>query len=285
MELVRFDDVEQFYQQVLPFLAAKEAHNNLPLGILSTLRMDALYFGDPPYLALVRRDGKIVAVALRTPPHNPCLSWTDDRDAVGVILADMHRVYETLPGVLGPSEVARVFADQWQALTGQRERVEIAERIYQLTSVHPVSGVEGYLRRSTPAERELMVEWWMAFAAEAVSPVERSAAEKAVDRSLDGKARRLFVWDVDGTAVSLSGCTGETPNGIRIGPVYTPPELRGRGYASACVAALSQLLLDEGRKYCFLFTDLGNPTSNHIYQAIGYEPVCDVDMYAFDDGG
>ncbi|MFN8562638.1 MAG: GNAT family N-acetyltransferase [Anaerolineae bacterium] len=69
---------------------------------------------------------------------------------------------------------------------------------------------------------------------------------------------------------------------MRIGPVYTPPELRGRGYASGCVAGMSQILLDTGRQFCFLFTDLRNPTSNHIYQVIGYEPVCDFTDYAFD---
>ena len=68
---------------------------------------------------------------------------------------------------------------------------------------------------------------------------------------------------------------------MRVNAVYTPPGLRGRGYASACVAALSQKLLDEGRRYCFLFTDLANPTSNRIYQAVGYEAVVDVDEYKF----
>jgi hypothetical protein len=88
------------------------------------------------------------------------------------------------------------------------------------------------------------------------------------------------IWD-DGQAVSMAGFGGRTPNGIRIGPVYTPPELRGRGYASALTAALTQRLLDEGRQFCFLFTDLANPTSNSIYQRIGYRPVSDVDLWRF----
>jgi hypothetical protein len=71
------------------------------------------------------------------------------------------------------------------------------------------------------------------------------------------------------------------PNGIRIGPVYTPPELRRRGYASAVTAATSQAELDKGRRFIFLFTDLANPTANKIYQAIGYEPVIDVDQLTF----
>jgi predicted GNAT family acetyltransferase len=83
----------------------------------------------------------------------------------------------------------------------------------------------------------------------------------------------------------MAGHTGPTPNGIRVISVYTPPHLRGRGYASACVAALSQRLLDQGRKFCFLFTDLANPTSNHIYQEIGYEPVRDIDQWRFGGQG
>ena len=75
--------------------------------------------------------------------------------------------------------------------------------------------------------------------------------------------------------------TGPTPNGVRVTLVYTPPAVRGHGYASSCVAALSALLLASGRKYCFLFTDLANPTSNSIYTKIGYRPVCDVDEYRF----
>ena len=74
----------------------------------------------------------------------------------------------------------------------------------------------------------------------------------------------------------------ETPRGVRVNMVYTPPELRRRGYASACVAALSQRMLDSGKKFCFLYTDLSNPTSNKIYQEIGYRPVFDVDEYKFE---
>ena len=77
------------------------------------------------------------------------------------------------------------------------------------------------------------------------------------------------------------GFGGPTPNGIRIGPVYTPPELRGRGYASALTAQVSQLQLDRGRRFCFLYTDLANPTSNAIYMRIGYERVCDSRELAF----
>ena len=75
------------------------------------------------------------------------------------------------------------------------------------------------------------------------------------------------------------------PHGVTLGPVYTPPPARGKGYATNCTAAVSQLLLDAGWAYCALFTDLDNPTSNSIYQKIGYRPVCDYADYHFKTGG
>ena len=94
--------------------------------------------------------------------------------------------------------------------------------------------------------------------------------------------RLLYLWDVGGVPVSLAGGTRPGVHCISVGPVYTPPEHRCRGYASACVAALSQHLLDAGWEFCTLFTDLANPTSNSIYQKIGYRPVCDFNEYLFE---
>ena len=91
----------------------------------------------------------------------------------------------------------------------------------------------------------------------------------------------VFVLWLDGDTVSLTAFGGATPNGIRLGPVYTPPDKRGRGYASALVADVTASLLAGGRRFCFLFTDLANPTSNSIYQQVGYRPVTDVDLWRF----
>ena len=82
--------------------------------------------------------------------------------------------------------------------------------------------------------------------------------------------------------VSLCGYGGRTTHGVRIGPVYTPPELRRHGYASALTASVTRQQLDSGRDYCFLYTDLANPTSNRIYMDVGYELVCEAADYAFD---
>jgi hypothetical protein len=91
------------------------------------------------------------------------------------------------------------------------------------------------------------------------------------------------LWEVDGQPVSMAGFSGQTITGIRVNAVFTPPELRGRGYATACVGHLTRNLLDRYR-FCFLFTDQANPVSNHVYAKIGYRPVCDVSQLRFVQG-
>jgi predicted GNAT family acetyltransferase len=143
--------------------------------------------------------------------------------------------------------------------------------------------VAGNMRRATVVDRPLLRQWLIEFQQEAMGEVDLNATDRNLDNTLSSPptVRGLFLWEHNGIPASMSGYAGPTPNGIRIGPVYTPPSHRRHGYAGALVAQLSQQLLDEGRRVCFLFTDLSNPTSNHIYQTIGYQPVCDVDEYKF----
>ena len=113
----------------------------------------------------------------------------------------------------------------------------------------------------------------------------RTEARAAVEHRLAGHDGGFALWEDEGRVVSVSGWGGPTPNGIRVGPVYTPPELRGRGYATALVAELSQSLLDGGRRFVFLYTDLANPTSNAIYERIGYVRVAESAMVSFSPVG
>ena len=105
--------------------------------------------------------------------------------------------------------------------------------------------------------------------------------ERNLATRFGGKGTGFWLWEDAGAPVSLAGFSGRTPTGIRIGPVYTPPEHRRRGYASTLVADLSAWLLDQGHRACFLYTDLANPTSNRIYVEIGYERVCDAMEFSF----
>jgi len=281
LEIVHYEDVEAFYAAVSPYLLRDEASHNLTFGILGTIRHDPTRYPDP-YFALVQNSGEIQLVLLRTPPNRAILSLAQSPQAVTALAEKLYADGIILPGVTGPSAESLRFAEAWSRLSGVGYRLNVPMRTFKLQRVNPVTNVSGYLRRATDADRDLLVEWLLAFETEALpnNEPQRDEAERAVDFRLRSSVAGFYVWD-DGRAVCFLGYGGPTPHGIRIGPVYTPPELRGRGYASACVAGASQKLLDAGYQFCFLFTDLENPTSNHIYQAIGYEGVCDFAEYAF----
>lgn len=279
----RYDDVEAFLAATGGFLGAREAEHNLLLGISSQLRSFPDMFEEQPrFAAVTDDDGRVVAASLRTPPWNQVLSEVDDLAAVDLLAEELRD--ESLPGVTGPSEAAARFAELWSRRAGTRAVHDVAERIFRLERVVPPERpADGSWRLAEPRDRELVADWLHRFGEEAApnhpAPPDMLAT---ADRWIARQYRTLYLWEVDGKVVSLAGAGGETPNGIRVGPVYTPPDERGHGYATSVTAAASQDQLDAGRQFVFLFTDLSNTTSNKIYQAIGYEPVCDVDLYLFE---
>jgi len=280
VQLTRVADADSYLARAGAFLLEREAEHNLLLGLAGRLRTRPRFYGEEPYFALLEDGGRVVGVALRTPPHNLILSELDDLAALEPLVADVRATYDELPGAIGPKEVAAAFARLWCESTGAEARVTMAERIYRAARADPPAGVPGKLRPYEPGDYELLVEWLGAFAAEAMPEAPPEDARAFADRRLEDPDSGLAFWD-DGGPVSLAGWGGPTRNGIRVGPVYTPPELRGRGYASALVGSVTRDLLAAGRRFCFLYTDLANPTSNSIYQRVGYRPVSDVDQWSF----
>jgi predicted GNAT family acetyltransferase len=284
IKLQHFTDPKAFYDRVEAFLLAHEAENNLPLGLVSALTENPQRYGDdPPYMATVEQNGEVTLMALRTPPYNLVLPMADRLEGIEALVRDVYGRYATLVGVNAPSAVSKAFAEQWRQHTGQSYSPGMAMRIFRLDAVNPVAGVGGGLRRVTERDRPVVAAWIKAFNDEAVNkPIDDAQAERSFDHHLNASGDAgAYVWEDDGAVVSLAAAMRPTLNGISIGLVYTPHEQRRKGYASACVAALSQHLLDGGRKFCFLYTDLANPTSNHIYQEIGYRPICDAGEYLF----
>jgi predicted GNAT family acetyltransferase len=288
--ITRIDDPRDFLARAGNFLEGHEAANSLPFGISDTL-IRSPHFYPTHYLALVQEDGHILLASLMTPPYNLILAYVPDAEALGerleqaldLLARDVQTSFPDLPGMFGQAMVAERFARRWQAHSGQSYELLLHERAFQLSAVRPLTPPPGALVRATAADRDLLVRWSLDFGMEALGDSDLTAAERMVDARLgdgDPQACGLYLW-VDGAPVSMAGYTGPTPHGIRVGPVYTPPQLRGKGYASALVAQMSQALLDGGRSFCFLFTNLANPTANHIYEVIGYEPVVDVDAYRF----
>jgi len=273
MNLRTFDRAGQFLDAVEATLLVHEAENALMLGIARRLCGGYAYGPEPAFFCCVEKDGAVVAMATRTPPHN--LLVREERGSEGALelVADhLQAVSSPLPGVHGMRTCAQRFAEIWSDLTGIDAAISMEQRLYRLTEVSPPKAPPGALRPATREEREQLIAWVAAFVDEAVGGAPHPNPDEVVDRLTS--AGDLVVWNDDG-ARSMAGVGRPTETGISINLVYTPPEHRGKGYASACVAALSQRQLDRGRLFCTLFTDLANSTSNALYQRIGYRPIAD----------
>lgn len=279
LRLQRFASVEAFLGVAADFLGDREAEHNLILGICHNLLTMPDSYSTPYLAAVINGDEDVVAAAIQTPPWQLVLSEVDHSRAVELLVED--RQADPPPAVLGPTshaaEYARLMADR----TGMATRMAIGERIFQLTNLVPPRRANGAMRPARPTDRSLLVQWMTEFIDEALegdSPVD---VEELADRWANSDGRRMQLWLDNGLPVSMCGVGSPTPHGVRIGPVYTPSDLRNRGYASNLVARACQVELDAGRRYCFLFTDRSNATSNHIYESIGFEPVTDVDRWVF----
>lgn len=281
MEILRASSVPAFLDLAGEFLAEREAEHNLIFGILSTYEADPSQYDESPYLATILHGDRVVGAAIRTPPWRIVLSEMDHPGAVHRLVEDLAGV--PIPGAVGPSDAAGHFAEAWvEAGYPGSPRLNRHERSFRLRRVVAPRPTTGSMIRATPEHRDLLATWTRAFHEEALGDTPPQDYVAMADRWIRGVGRTAYLWVDGGRPVSMTGAGGQTPNGIRVGPVYTPPEERGHGYASNLVAGVSQLLLDSGRRFVFLFTDLANPTSNRIYQAIGYEPVGDVDEWVFD---
>lgn len=287
MNITKFDDPIHYQSKVKDYLLEHEAENNLPLGILSSV-IAGEFVEAPPYMALVEDHGEPQLILMRTPPYPALFSFEPnfiDEEIVDLVIGDLlNDSGDELTGMTGNKALVSRMTESWQLATGKQAVLKMAMRIYKLEQVNPISGVPGSMRSTNDKDESLLLEWYGNFHRDALQEEPDSdQVKKQVERYLnaDPVLRGMMIWEVGGKPVSMSGYTGPTPHGIRIGAVYTPPEIRRQGYASACVAELSQHLLNQGFRFCFLFTDLLNPTSNHIYQQVGYNPVNDVDTYDF----
>jgi uncharacterized protein len=273
----RLEDPAAFLEAASPLLLADEARHNLILGIAGTLRDHPSRF--PEYALWLAEEGSAtVGAALRTPPYKLVLARPREDSALEALAA---AIDDELPGVVAALPEVETFAAAWAAKTGAALRKKRAEGVFVLERVRPARAAAGRMREADATDRPLLIDWFTAFAEEALGEdagVEDPA--RFIDHRLTARDAGVVLWE-DEHIVSLAAFGNPTPNGIRIGPVYTPPEYRRRGYASALVAELSERLLAK-RRFCFLFTDLANPTANRIYEQIGYRRICEAAEIVFE---
>ncbi|KRF48209.1 GCN5 family acetyltransferase [Terrabacter sp. Soil811] len=219
--------------------------------------------------------GEVVGAFMHTPPHplHIALASADEARDLAALLADQ---CDVLPGVGGQRRPAEAFATEWVARTGATSRVAMEVGRFDLpTPPHVPFEVSGSFRLATDADTALVDGWHQQF-------VDAIEGEGRVVPSLDRHVTdgRVGLWEDAGRTVSMAYASPASGGVTRISGVWTPPELRGHGYASGVVAALSSARLDAGEA-CMLYTDLANPTSNAIYTAMGYRRVGDSISIAF----
>jgi predicted GNAT family acetyltransferase len=273
-------DLAIFAERALPFLERDPVRNNNAYSIVAERHL-AGWPTEPDALWVSVEDdgGELVGLAIRTPPRPVVL--TDMPQAAALALADhLGASHPRLPGVFGPVEPARRFALRWAALTGARVAPTEGRRLFRLHQLIPPTQVPGRLREARLDDRDLLIRWSAAFSLEATPTFPQPDPARPIDTRL-AHGGMLWLWELSGRPVSSLWLHLPAAGVIRISGVYTPSEHRRRGYASACVAAASQAALDRGAVACVLNTDLANPTSNRIYQAIGYRPVRDSQIWSF----
>jgi predicted GNAT family acetyltransferase len=273
MRIQHYQNTGDFLQRATMFLLRAEAENAMLLG-MGTRALD-----DTCYLATVETSGAIVACAVRTPPYGLVITRAG-LAALDALVDDVAGRYETLPSVLGPEPAASAFAERWGRKKGISPRPLMRLRIFEAREVRaPAADTPGRLRPAEEHERSAITRFVVAFHEEARTgnpiDVEHTTREDIANG-------RLYVWD-DCGIVSIATGARRTDRGAQIGLVYTLPGHRTRGCASALVAGLTRKLLDDGAVFCCINTDVTNPTTNKIYPAVGYMPVCDTSH--FDLGG
>lgn len=254
------------------FLRARPVECNAVLTVLHDRSDDP----QPGRYWIAHGSRAVAGVAVLTPPDALLIVTPAPAPVVDALAGAVLTDTPGLRGVLAEALTAAAFAGAWTEHARAAVYPREGGRTYRLLDLRHPEGIPGFLRPADHDDRELVRTWARAFAAE--SGNDYGQAEVTVDQRLT--RGRVFVWDDDG-AVSMASATVPVAGVSRIAHVYTAPDTRRRGYAGACVAALSQWALDDGADTCILFTQLHNPTSNGVYRAIGYEAISELLVYEF----
>lgn len=278
----RDTDLAGYADRVRPWLAADPVLNALPASLIDLRRTGAVPTEPDAWWLSVHDAGRVVGVALRTPPRG-LLVTAMPADAATALADYCAAAGLRPPEAGGPEPACSAFVERYARLTGTRRSLAMAQRLYRLDTVTPPVGVPGALREATAADEALLLEWARGFRSDVFGGTGPDPAEPLRQRLRTGGLE--YVWQLGDRPVAMNWISPPVSGVVRVSGVYTPAELRGHGYASALVAATSRRALGTGASACCLYTDLANPTSNHIYQRIGYRPVADLNSWLLAEAG
>jgi RimJ/RimL family protein N-acetyltransferase len=263
------EDIDAFAAAAGDLLASDEANHTVLLSALQGARQ-ARVRGEPlpdGWFSAVVIDGNQVVAAGRC-WRRKWLMTTGSTEALRT-LGHWAAHRGNYSGIVGPEDSVRAF----EAGGGLAARTHLELPLMRLDG-QPVQShaVAGTLRAASLDDLELLLDWNEAFRVEA--RIDLTTEQVAADVERKTRIGTQYLWlDPADRPVGMIGGQTIAPSGARIGPVYTPPSLRGRGVGGAMVASLTQRLQDAGARCVFLFTDAANPTSNALYQRIGFVPI------------
>ena len=273
-------DPGQFLAAAGEFLRADPAGNSVMLTVTENLRVSpaAPAAGQPLYGWLRSAGDPVGAAFMHTPDFPLMLSRVSGPDAAR-LARDLAGAGHRVRAVNAGQEAAEAFAAVHRDRTRDAVAVFRRMRLFRLGELLPPRpGPEGTARLAAETDRDLLAGWFGAFAREVGDPPAEDQGAAVAERLGYGG---ITVWEAGGVPVSVAAITRAVAEMVRVGPVYTPPALRGRGYAGGATAAVTQAALDAGAAQVVLYTDLANPTSNALYQRLGYRPVEDRVVLSF----
>ena len=290
MKFELYKDVKAFYGKTYDVLMRHEAQNLIPLGniIIGNEGKDKTAWRDSAdwFMAVITDETGIRLTAIMTPPWNITLYATDnkiDDQALSCLIQGIKDNGITVPGVITEISLAKRFAEAFSVAMGIKFTIHKNMRQYELKKVNPEIPVIGTLRLAEDKDMAFLPFWIEGFQHDCFGHPLVPKEDPEPYHYQIGK-ERLYILEVNGMPVSIASKNREMQSVCGVSQVYTPPYFRGKGYATSCVAALSRIILGMGFTKCVLYTDLDNPTSNSIYQKIGYVPICDSLEIKFEPG-
>ncbi len=279
MKLIEYSDVNAFLERTRSFLESDQALYGLALGNAIRIAEGHRFGAEDPWFAVVEEGPWLRAIVLQTPPHAMMLV-TAELEAITPLIEGMRKSGRTIPGVVGPADTVPFVTGRWAHIHDLDQKVRMHMHLFCADKVIPPSAPPaGEMVKASPEDLTWLSEWTTGFSVDChMPPNDPALPEPAVPMV---EQERLFLWKDATGPKAMAAFTRETPQSYSVSWVYTPKEQRGKGYASALVAELTQHALDSGKQFCSLYTDVTNPTSKKIYAEVGYRHYCDVQHVDF----
>ena len=283
MEIENPENAGVFLKKTQETFEKDEVRGNLIYGLANNLIINKNYYGneDPFYSIIHNKEKNAKIIGLMTLPHKMSIFQDGSYNDIlmDIFINNVLEHYKSIPGINGEKKITEKFVEKWSKINKCNITLEMNLRCYKLEKVNKYYKPAGIFRKAEISDKNVLKEYIKKFCEDIGQPDnDDERLENNINENINNGS--YYVWE-NGIIVSMAKRTRPSKNGMAINSVYTPKEYRRKGYATAIVAELSKNILNSGKKFCTLFTDLANPISNGIYKKIGYKIVCDNISYKF----